>query len=104
MIDRQARANRNEAYRRDVNQVVEDIHARERDSPLLQIICECARAGCTNLIEITQAAYTAVRTHPSRFIITTGHQLPDVETIVDRTTSYLVVEKHGVVTPTPELA
>lgn len=57
--------------------------------------CECARLGCNRLVELSLTAYEQVRTHPRRFIVEPGHELPEVETVVQRRDGYVVVEKLG---------
>jgi hypothetical protein len=39
--------------------------------------------------------YEAIREHPARFPVLPGHELPDVETVVETHERYLVVEKQG---------
>lgn len=57
--------------------------------------CECARMGCTDVLPLTPRQYEAVRAHPHRFFITPGHELPDVEEVVERHEGYDVIEKLG---------
>lgn len=57
--------------------------------------CECARLGCNLLLGIPMSDYERVREHPRRFIVVPGHDLPDIENVVERTQSYVVVEKRG---------
>ncbi|MEA2213129.1 MAG: hypothetical protein QOF83_3077 [Solirubrobacteraceae bacterium] len=56
--------------------------------------CECARLGCNSLVQLTPRDYERVRANPRRFVIIAGHELPDVEHVVDRSYGYFVVEKH----------
>lgn len=55
--------------------------------------CECARLGCNLLIELTLPEYVRVRDHPRRFVVSPGHQIPEVEAVVASGENYLVVEK-----------
>lgn len=57
--------------------------------------CECARLGCNEMITLTVRAYERVRAHSRRFVVVAGHELPDVEAIVDSGDGYVVVEKLG---------
>ncbi len=89
----QQRIAANESAFRDVNEAI----ARgqwpgEQDDPA-SFRCECARFGCNELIELTPRAYEKVRVHPRHFVVRPGHELPEVETIVERRPGYLVVEK-----------
>jgi len=66
----------------------------EEQSPV-SFRCECARLGCNLLIALRVGAYTEVRRHPKRFFVAPGHELPDLETVVEASADYLVVEKRG---------
>ncbi len=91
----------NEALSRRVNEGIERGQwPGEEDRPAAYH-CECARPDCNRLIELTPREYEAVRDHPRRFVIAPGHERPDVETVVETTPDYLVVEKFG---PAGELA
>lgn len=57
--------------------------------------CECARLGCNMLVALTLAQYEAVRANPRRFLIVRGHELPEVEVVVERHDGFSVVEKVG---------
>ena len=82
----------NEATFRGVN---EGMEAGQAAHGLLVFMCECGRLGCNKLIELTRAEYEDVRANPRRFAIVDGHQIEEVEDIVDRTDRYVVVEKRG---------
>jgi hypothetical protein len=82
----------NEATFRKVN---EGMEVGQEPGGLLTFICECGRLGCTELIELTRAEYEAVRADPRRFALLAGHEIPDVERVVERHERYLVVEKSG---------
>jgi hypothetical protein len=57
--------------------------------------CECARLGCNVLVALTLPQYEAVRANPRRFVIISGHELPEVEALIERHGEYAVVEKAG---------
>ncbi len=57
--------------------------------------CECARLGCNLLIEMALAQYEAVRSNSRRFFVVPGHELPEVETVVETCGNYVVVEKRA---------
>jgi hypothetical protein len=58
-------------------------------------VCECADEECFEPIELTMDEYEAIREHPARFPVLPGHELPDVEKVVETHERYLVVEKQG---------
>jgi hypothetical protein len=82
----------NEATFRKVN---EGIERGNDDDRRVGFRCECARLGCNQLIELSRAAYEAVRAHPRRFFLLATHELLEVERVVERHEGYLVVEKVG---------
>jgi hypothetical protein len=47
------------------------------------------------LVELTPRAYERVRANPRRFVMIAGHEMPEVERVVDRSQGYFVVEKRN---------
>jgi hypothetical protein len=86
------RAAMNEAAFRKVN---EGMEVGQDPAGLLTFICECGRLGCTRMIELTRVEYEGVRENPRRFALVPGHEIEDVETVVERSDRYIVVEKKG---------
>jgi hypothetical protein len=82
----------NEATFRKVN---EGMEVGQDPGGLLTFICECGRLGCNRLVELTRAEYEGVRANPRRFAVLAGHEIEDVERVVERHDRYLVVEKAG---------
>jgi hypothetical protein len=93
-MDSQARQRvaMNEATFRRIN---EGMETGQDPAGLLTFVCECGRLGCNRLIQLTRGEYEAVRAHSRRFAVIDGHELPEVEEVVDRAGQYLVVEKAG---------
>jgi hypothetical protein len=56
-------------------------------------LCECGDADCREHIEMPRDAYRAIRAHPRRFFVRPGHELPDVEAVVERAEAWYVIEK-----------
>jgi predicted ThiF/HesA family dinucleotide-utilizing enzyme len=81
----------NEATFRKVNEGMEAAQAGGR----MSFLCECGRLGCNKLIELTREEYEAVRANSRRFAILDGHEIDEVEDVVDRAEGYIVVEKRG---------
>ena len=99
MQSRAERLARNEALFRKVNESVSDVHAdwnaiAPGNQPL-RIVCECSDAACTEMIELTPASYTEVRTTPERFIVLPGHEELSIERVVKTTDGFVIVEKTG---------
>jgi hypothetical protein len=82
----------NEATFRRIN---EGMETGQDLSGLLTFVCECGRLGCNQLIQMSRAEYEALRADPRRFAVLEGHEMPEVEHVIERTDRYLVVEKAG---------
>lgn len=84
------RAASNQALVRVVNEAMRV----DRPDEAIAFRCECGQIGCNQLIELTRAEYKDVRAHPRRFAIVAGHEIDEIETIVERHDRYAVVEAH----------
>ena len=91
----QRRVAANEAMLRDVNEAIErGLWPGERDTPTA-FRCECARMECNQMIELTGFEYERVRNHPRRFALLPGHEIAEIEPVLERHAGYIVVEKQG---------
>jgi hypothetical protein len=90
---REGRLAKNEIFFREANELI------ERDAATLDgnvdFICECSSAGCIERLMLTRREYEHVRAEGKRFVVVVGHEQTSVEHVVERHTTYLVVEKHG---------
>lgn len=95
MSEEQARrVGLNEAIFRQVNEQIETLNRDlGGDARTMTVICECANGDCTERLVISVPAYEKVRDHPRRYIIVSGHALPEFEAVVDNGDGYQVVEK-----------
>jgi hypothetical protein len=102
--ERAARLARNEARFREINERVERDLEPILDTPEERIpfVCECGRRDCTEAVELPVAEYEAVRQDSRRFILVAGHEIPDVEDVVERHDRYVVVQKHAETWPIVE--
>ena len=91
----QSRVAENESAFRDVNESIERGLWPGEEGRLVPFRCECATLSCDRLVELTPGEYEHVRADPRRFLVSVGHQLPDVESVVEVHERYLVVEKHA---------
>ncbi len=89
----QRRAGANESAFREVNEAIERGQWPGDEANQVSFRCECAELGCTEIIELTVGEYERVRANPRRFIVAVGHEQPEVETVVERSADYVVVEK-----------
>ncbi len=92
----QRRIAANESAFREVNEAIErGLWQGEADS-LVAFRCECASLDCDRLVELTPNEYEHVRSDPRRFFLLRGHELPEVEVVVETHERYVVVEKVAV--------
>ena len=89
------RAAKNEELFREVNRNIAGLEERFGGQRTLELICECERVVCHDGLEIDAAAYADVRSNRLRFLVLPGHEDPQIERVVHRKRTYLVVEKVG---------
>lgn len=85
-----ARAAAAEVNGRQVNEAIE---RGTREAGAAVFVCECGKLGCTSTVELTISAYEDVRSGFDRFLVIPGHELEDIEDVVERHDDYLVVAK-----------
>ena len=78
---------------RDVNEAIERGNWPGDEDKPTAYRCECGRLECAELIAVTPDTYERVRSNPRLFLVLPGHNSPEIETVVERTEDYLVVEK-----------
>lgn len=74
-------------------QVNEAIEPRGRPEASAVFVCECGHLGCSETVEIPVAEYEEVRTDFDRFLVVPGHEIEEVDEVVDRRQGYLIVVK-----------
>ena len=96
MDAREERLARNETLFRSVNENIEEAAASSRlDGHTFEFFCECSNIDCTLLLPMTVSEYERVRANPKQFVVAPGHELPDIEIVVARTSAYQIVVKEG---------
>jgi hypothetical protein len=93
--ERGDRIARNEATYRQVNEAIESGRAGAAGDEPRPFMCECGLLECNELVELTAAEYEAVRSNGRRFFMVEGHEIPDVEHVVERHDRYVVAEKEN---------
>jgi hypothetical protein len=83
---------RSEMLFREVNEQIFEIAAEGEE---IEVLCECGDESCISTVVINARDYERVRMESSRFVVRDGHELADIERVVERTPAYLVVEKVG---------
>ena len=55
--------------------------------------CECADPNCREKVDLRHADYEKVRADPCYFLIVQGHEVPDIETVIEQQDGWAIVEK-----------
>ena len=91
--DMKERVARNEATFRNINEDILRGRDQEDDATRVGFVCECGHPECSRLIELTAAEYEHVRSDPCQFAIVPGHEIPEVENVIERNERYFVIRK-----------
>jgi hypothetical protein len=83
---------------REVNERIaelsESVSGWAPEGRLVEFQCECgAEGGCWERVEMTLAEYETVRAQDDRFALLPGHETNDIETVVERTERFVIVDK-----------
>jgi hypothetical protein len=93
---RQERIGKNETLFREVNERVEELNeALQATTEVMQLLCECGDEACFDRIDMTIPEYEALRQEPTHFAVKPGHEVGDVEQVLERTERYWVVRKRS---------
>lgn len=94
MDGRARRIGENEALFRTINEKIEDLNAAfGMVTESMEVVCECGKLECAQPIVIDIPRYERVRSDPALFVVVPGHELPDVETVVEEHEGFNVVRK-----------
>jgi hypothetical protein len=91
MSRREERIARNEVLFREVNERVKDLAPSEGG---IEFICECGDEECIDRVSLSADEYERVRSDPVEFFVKPGHEIPDVEEVVETHDRFLLVRKH----------
>jgi hypothetical protein len=85
----------NQAIFREVNdRVAEVANGFVADEPLqYEFFCECSDTECTERLGLTLGEYESLRTSPTWFVVSPGHDYPRIEQVVRRNDRFEIVEK-----------
>ena len=95
---RAERIARNEARWRELNAELErGLSDIDRDpDERAAFVCECAKPDCVEMVKLKLEAYQRAHEDDRHFVILPGHQMPEVERVIDEGDGYIVVEKRDV--------
>src|SRR5436190_10655223 len=91
---REDRLAKNEILFRNVNERIERAAAPHGwNAEVFEFLCECSNIDCTLHLRLTLADYRRVRSDSRLFVVAPGHELPEIEHVVERTDAYQIVLK-----------
>jgi hypothetical protein len=97
MAERELRIAHTEALFRDVNERIAESVERF-DARDAEFVCECADPACAERVPATLEQYEEVRSDGTHFLLSPGHELPELERVVKRPQRRsIVVEKFNTV-------
>jgi hypothetical protein len=80
---------------REVNERIAELSPPLLGDEAKLFVCECSSDDCAEALELTLDQYHALRARPARFVVLDGHELDEIETVVQRYPACVVVEKRG---------
>ena len=99
---REERLANNEALFRAANERMADWDERHATHEEELYLCECADPGCREKLALTREQYEHVRADSRHFAVRRGHEVPDVEVVVEEIDDWVIVEKPAEVDETLE--
>ena len=94
MDERARRIGENEAIYRAVNEKIEALNESFGTlAESMTIVCECGNLSCAEQIELDPGTYERVRADPAQFVIVPGHEIPDVEDVLETTQRFAILRK-----------
>ena len=61
----------------------------------IEVTCECVDMSCTTGLQIPLHEFAEIHRTTNRFLVVPGHELPDLEEVVERRDRFLIVAKRG---------
>ena len=89
-VPRAERVAQTELFFRTVNEEIAELGGGT-------FLCECGIPGCMEAIELSREDMRLVHAEPDTFVVLDGHEIADVESVVDRTNGYAIVRKSALV-------
>lgn len=88
------RVGRNEAVFRRVNEEIEQVNrAFATLTQTMEVVCECGNIECTERFLMTMPDYERLRADPTHFAVRPGHEIQQVEHVIEENDAYVVVRK-----------
>lgn len=88
---RAERLARNEAYWRELNA---DLARAAGDTA--SFVCECGLPNCVEILHMPLETYQRWHEDDRHFVVKPGHEVPEVERVIESVAEYSVVEKRDI--------
>ena len=59
----------------------------------MEFACECSDLACHERIELSINAYEKIHQQANHFVIKKGHDIPDIEKIISKKSTYDIIKK-----------
>jgi hypothetical protein len=89
---RRERAAKNQSLFREVNERIGELSG---SATLPTFICECTDETCDQRVPLTREVYERIRSDSNSFFVAPGHEIDEIEQVIDVTERYVVVAKLG---------
>ena len=94
MDERERKIGENEILYRAVNEKIEALNSVfGAITDVMTVVCECGDGTCAEQIDIDVPSYERVRRDPTLFITLPGHEIEDVERVVEQHDAFEIVQK-----------
>ena len=94
-VARVARMTQNEALFREVNEQITALNELGARMESFTVVCECGNERCAEVVDVHRSHYESVRAQSDRFIVASGHVIPEIETVVEQHGDFVVVDKNA---------
>ena len=83
---------RNQLMLREVNERVAEVAAGWTDDPP-EFLCECSNEDCVETLALSRDEYEIVRSSPNLFVVLPGHEVMEVDQVLEARERFSLVEK-----------
>jgi hypothetical protein len=82
----------NRRMERMLEEIREDEEATDADAPIA-FLCECSHLDCRERVHLEPSLFDRIHKDPEQFVLVSGHEIPDIERVVDQVGDFLIVRK-----------
>jgi hypothetical protein len=83
-----------QTLRREINERISNV-IDWRDSPTIDVFCECGGRRCSIRLKIPGEEFRAVREARGQFVVASGHEHLVAEQVVAGSDGYVIVDRSG---------